>query len=125
MFECYRLSAFTRCLHFSTPLLSLRLLFGSRGRHLQKGGQPGRYPPFTALPLDLYDPFGINKKMSPELRARRLNMEVNNGRLAMFGIMGFLAADKVPGSVPALTEIARPYAGNVMIPFEGQFSLFG
>jgi len=92
--------------------------------HYMRGGQPGKYPDFSALPLNLYDPFNINKKMSDEVKARRLNMEVNNGRLAMIGIFGFLAADAVPGSVPVLGDIAQPYAGNVMIPFEGQFSLF-
>ena len=43
-------------------------------------------------------------------------MEINNGRLAMIGIMGFLAAEKVPGSVPVLSFI-KPYAGDVMQPF--------
>ena len=48
--------------------------------------------------LDLYDPFGFSKKMSAESKERRLVMEVNNGRLAMIGIFGFMAADAVPGS---------------------------
>jgi len=92
--------------------------------HYMRGGQPGKFPDFGPLP-NLYDPFGLFKKMSDEQKARRLNMEVNNGRLAMLGIFGFLSADSVPGSVPALTEIAKPYAGNIMVPFEGQFTLFG
>jgi len=91
--------------------------------HYMRGGQPGKYPEFGPLP-NLYDPFGLFKKMSDEQKGRRLNMEVNNGRLAMLGIFGFLSADAVPGSVPALTEIAKPYAGNIMVPFEGQFTLF-
>jgi len=44
-------------------------------------------------------------------------MEVNNGRLAMLGIVGFLSADKVAGSVPSLNDIAIPCDGNVMAPF--------
>ena len=44
-------------------------------------------------------------------------MEINNGRLAMIGIMGFLAAEKVPGSVPFLDGIVAPYSGDVMAPF--------
>lgn len=50
-------------------------------------------------------------------------MEVNNGRLAMLGIFGFLSADAVPGSVPALSDIAIPYDGNVMAPFNANFHI--
>ena len=96
--------------------------------HYMKGRQPGKYPSFQPFRdavhpvLDLYDPFGFSKSMSPETKERRLICELNNGRLAQIGIFGFLAADKVPGSVPALEPIAKAYAGNCMIPFEGQFS---
>ena len=31
--------------------------------------------------------------------------------------MGFLAEQKVPGSVPAITGFVKPYAGEVMAPF--------
>ena len=44
-------------------------------------------------------------------------VEINNGRLAMIGIMGFLAEEKVPGAVPALAGLIKPYAGQVMDPF--------
>lgn len=60
--------------------------------------------------------------MSAEKKERRLQVEINNGRLAMLGIFGFLCADKIPGSVPLLAGIATPYAGDPMVPFEGQFS---
>ena len=33
------------------------------------------------------------------------------------GIMAFLAESKVPGSVPALGGLIKPYAGEVMAPF--------
>jgi len=95
--------------------------------HYMKGGQPGKYPSFQLFRdeihwvLDLYDPFGLNKKMSQEKKDKRLAMEVNNGRLAMIGIFGFLAADKVEGSVPLLKGIAIPYEGNPMGPFEAGF----
>lgn len=98
--------------------------------HYMKGRQPGKYPSFQLFRdsvhpvLDLYDPFGFNKNMSPETKERRLIAELNNGRLAQIGIFGFLCADKIPGSVPALLPIAREYSGNPMIPFEGQFSYF-
>jgi len=90
--------------------------------HYMRGGQPGRYPDFEVFP-SLYDPFSLFKKMTPELKAKRLNIEVNNGRLAMIGIFGFMAADAVPKSVPFLNEYAQPYDGNIMAPFAADFSL--
>jgi len=98
--------------------------------HYTAGRQPGKYPPFTLFRdnihfvLDLYDPFGLNKNMPAETKERRLRAEINNGRAAMLGIFGFLAADAIPGSVPLLKDIAIPYDGDVMVPFEGQFSYF-
>lgn len=98
--------------------------------HYMKGRQPGKYPTFQKFRdsvhpvFDLYDPFGFNKNMSEETKERRLISELNNGRLAMIGIFGFVCANKIPGSVPALNGIAIPYSGNPMIPFEGQFSYF-
>jgi len=99
--------------------------------HYTKGRQPGKYPSFQPFRdavhpvFDLYDPFGFNKNMSAETKERRLISEINNGRLAQIGIFGFLCADAIPGSVPALNDFATSYSGNPMIPFEGQFSYFG
>merc|ERR1712037_371011 len=104
---------------------------GKTAEHYMRGGQPGKYPKFDGFRdnvhwvLDLYDPFGLFKKMTDEKKERRLLMEVNNGRLAMLGIFGFLSADKAPGSVPALNDIAIPYDGNVMAPFFADGSFFG
>jgi len=103
---------------------------GGQLPHYMNGRQPGKYPPFQLFRdnvhpvLDLYDPFGFNKKMSAEQKERRLVVELNNGRLAQLGIFAFLCADKIPGSVPALDNIAIPYSGDPMVPFEGQFSYF-
>jgi len=36
-----------------------------------------------------------------------------------------MAADNVPGSVPALTAIARPYDGQIMSPFSTDEGFFG
>jgi len=91
--------------------------------HYTQGGQPGRYPPFDDIPhpvpFNLYDPFKLSTNMSEERKAFRLVAEINNGRLAMLGIFGFLCAQTIPGSVPVLTNIVKPYAGQVMAPFEG------
>jgi len=102
---------------------------GGGNPHYMRGRQPGKYPSFAQFRdtvhfvFDLYDPFNLFKKMSEEKKAERLLMEVNNGRLAMIGIFSFLVADKIPGAVPALTDIATPYEGNVMVPFGADFSL--
>lgn len=121
-------------------------------KHYMRGGKPGYFPTFdlskrkydtlekneggfTApavgwgiphpVPFDLYDPFGLLRGTalkSEEQKARLRNVEVNNGRLAMIGIMGFLAEAKLPGSVPALAGLVKPYAGDVMAPFAPEFS---
>merc|ERR1719354_525073 len=89
--------------------------------HYTKGGQPGKYPTFDAVPhsvpFNLYDPFKFSTNMSDETKEKRLKAEINNGRLAMLGIFGFLSAQAVPGSVPLLTSIVKPYVGEVMAPF--------
>jgi len=91
------------------------------GTHYMKGGKPGVYPPFEGIPAhkmpSLYDPLGIAAKNSDEKKATGLLAEINNGRLAMIGIMGFMAEAKVPGSVPFLTGLVKPFAGDVMVPF--------
>mmetsp|Transcript_96130 Transcript_96130/g.176072 ORF Transcript_96130/g.176072 Transcript_96130/m.176072 type:complete len:289 (-) Transcript_96130:55-921(-) len=105
-------------------------------KHYMRGGKPGVFPSFTPgsgesgvsmaesphnilrVPvLNLYDPFGFNKNLSEEKKATSLLAEINNGRLAMLGIFAFLAEAKVPGAVPALSGIVKPYAGEVMAPF--------
>ena len=88
--------------------------------HYMKGGIPGKYPKFGAgfaphpVPLNLYDPLGLHKNMSPERSARGLKAEINNGRLAMLGIFGFLTEQTIPGSVPLLTGVVKPYAGDLI-----------
>ena len=98
-----------------------------------RGGLPGAYPSFKKylngvfphpVPLDLYDPFGIFSNASPEKKARGRLIEINNGRLAMIGLFGFLSESKVPGSVPALGSIVLPYDGDYMAPFAADFHIF-
>ena len=92
-------------------------------KHYMRGGKPGDFPDFETVdlphpvPFNLFDPFGLSKRASDEKKAKGLETEINNGRLAMLGIFGFLVESTLPGSVPALTGIVQPYAGEVMAPF--------
>jgi hypothetical protein len=94
-------------------------------KHYMSGGKPGDYPDFVSgpegiphpIPFNFYDPFKISKNMSEEKKETRLLAEINNGRLAQLGIFGFLCEQTIPGSVPVLTGIVKPYAGEVMAPF--------
>ena len=65
------------------------------------------------------------EKSSAETKATKRLAEINNGRLAMLGLMGFLSEASVPGSVPALTGIVKPYAGEVMAPFASNVFTLG
>jgi hypothetical protein len=97
-------------------------------KHYMRGGKPGVYPsfkeePFPAphpVPFSLFDPFGLQKGKSAEWKAERLKIELNNGRLAMIGIMAFLSEGAIPGSVPVLNGmgVIKPTGViNVMDPF--------
>ena len=98
-------------------------LEASGEKHYMAGGKPGFFPSFKAgkaagllphpVPLDLWDPLGFTKKMTPERKAKALVAEINNGRLAMIGILGFFAAAKGL-QVPGLDTVGvTPYAGEV------------
>eukprot|EP00310_Coccolithus_braarudii_P019946 CAMPEP_0183339170 /NCGR_PEP_ID=MMETSP0164_2-20130417/6175_1 /TAXON_ID=221442 /ORGANISM="Coccolithus pelagicus ssp braarudi, Strain PLY182g" /LENGTH=268 /DNA_ID=CAMNT_0025509127 /DNA_START=32 /DNA_END=838 /DNA_ORIENTATION=- len=101
---------------------SAYILSLSGEKHYMRGGKPGFFPKLNTwmphpVPLEFWDPFGFTAKMSPEKKAKGLVAELNNGRLAQLGIMAFMAEAKVPGSVPALTGIIKPYSGECMAPF--------
>jgi len=94
-------------------------------KHYMAGGRPGDFPDFVSgpegiphpVPFNYFDPFKLSKNKSAEAKERGLLVEINNGRLAMIGILGFLQEETLPGSVPALKGIVGSYDGEVMAPF--------
>mmetsp|Transcript_1026 Transcript_1026/g.1426 ORF Transcript_1026/g.1426 Transcript_1026/m.1426 type:complete len:251 (+) Transcript_1026:40-792(+) len=94
-------------------------------KHYMAGGKPGDFPDFSTgpdgiphpVPFNLYDPFRFSKNMSEEKKESRLRAEINNGRLAQIGILGFLSEQCTSGSVPLLSGIVQPYDGEPMAPF--------
>lgn len=94
------------------------------GTHYMRGGVPGAYPKFSdysmiphPVPLNLFDPFGFSKNKSAESKSKGLIKELNNGRLAMIGILGFISEQRVEGSVPLLKGLVSHYDGETMAPF--------
>ena len=90
------------------------------------GGVPGYYPPIAGnrfeIGLNLYDPFDFFVDDDAAKKERGLNVEVNNGRAAMLGIMAMLSESKglIVPPLDAIPDFPK-YSGDVMIPFEGQF----
>jgi len=92
--------------------------------HHMSGGKPGQFPAFNTFgitnpltPLPLFDPFGFTKDLSEEEKATKRLREVQNGRLAMIGLFSLISEARVPGAVPALAGLIKPYDGEVMGPF--------
>jgi len=92
--------------------------------HHMSGGKPGQFPAFNTfgvtnpfLPLPLFDPFGFTADLSEEELATKRLREVQNGRLAMIGLFSLISEARVPGAVPALAGLIKPYDGEVMGPF--------
>ena len=72
--------------------LIAELVTESRKPHYMMGG------PMPTIVFPMIDFSGVDA----ETLKRRQDSEINNGRLAMIGIMSFFAAANIPGSVPAL-----------------------
>ena len=64
-----------------------------------------RAMPGITAPFGFFDPLGFTNALTDAEKARKRKAELKNGRLAMIGIMSIMAAQKVEGSVPALTKI--------------------
>jgi hypothetical protein len=74
-------------------ILLAEIITEAKGTHYTKGGE---------FPTIVFPPINFAAKEADKLLAQQ-NRELNNGRLAMIGIMGFVAEANVPGSVPLLT----------------------
>jgi len=88
----------------------LEVLSEAEKPHYTKGGKSG------SAKLQWYFGERLIAGKSAEDKRRARTAEINNGRLAMLGIFGFISASTIPGSVPALPDITQ-YAGDVFAPF--------
>jgi len=94
--------------------------------HYTKGGKPGFYPSLKEykniphpIPFELVDPFGLANfdGMDEATKAKKRQIEINNGRLAMIGIFGLISASKGL-IVPGLDGLGLPqYDGEIMAFF--------
>jgi hypothetical protein len=67
----------------------------TQGVHYMKGG---------ATPTIVFPPIDFSGVSAQTIKLKQ-DRELNNGRLAMIAIMSFVAANSIPGSVPALVGI--------------------
>ncbi|KAH8054877.1 chlorophyll A-B binding protein [Aureococcus anophagefferens] len=91
--------------------------------HYTKGGLPGYFPPiegrigpFPIGNLNLYKPFDIFPEQSEDEKARGRQVEINNGRLAMLGLISLLTESNgliVPPSTASRASQARTFASAI------------
>lgn len=78
-----------------TIFLAELITEGYQGTHYMKGGD---------LPGMVFPPIDFSGVSDGTMLLKK-NRELNNGRLAMVAIMGFISEANIPGSVPVLTTI--------------------
>lgn len=92
-------------------IFMLELASESKKPHYMRGGVPGKIDqlPFDGIAgiwapkIKFWDPLGFTNALSEEAKAKKRKAELKNGRLAMIGIMSFISAHTIPGSVPGVT----------------------
>ena len=86
-------------------------VFEAQKPHYLQGGTPGKVR-LTGTTAGV-----LESKYDAEKLASMRNSEIANGRLAMLAMAAFVAAEVIPGSVPALSSLgfAGTYAGG--LPF--------
>jgi hypothetical protein len=88
----------------------LELSTESKKPHYMRGGVPGKLDqlPFDGVTgiwapkIKFWDPLNFTGALSAEQLAKKRKAELKNGRLAMIGIISFIFAHNIPGSVPAV-----------------------
>jgi len=81
--------------------------------YLAPGGKLGEcYFDPVAEKYSLWDPLATMKSWDADKRARGRLVELQNGRAAMFGVIGFVMGYKYEGTVPALNFLPK-YAGEL------------
>jgi hypothetical protein len=84
--------------------------------HYTLTGKPGNLKFIPFITGRFWDPVGFTSKLSPEERARKLDAELKNGRMAMIGIIGCVAATSIPGSVPLLANAPALTGPGLVLP---------
>ena len=90
---------------------AIESVFEAQKPHYLQGGTPGKVR-LTGTTAGV-----LESKYDAEKLASMRNSEIANGRLAMLAMAAFVAAEVIPGSVPALTNLgfSGTYAGG--LPF--------
>jgi hypothetical protein len=90
----------------------LEVLGEAEKPHYMRGGKSGT----NKLVWNFGDKY-LSGKTEEQKRAKR-TAEINNGRLAMLGVMSIIAGSTIPGSVPFFNDIPlEQYTGSVWAPF--------